>query len=123
MTFRCIQIDYQSCEDGRTVPQAHFDDCDARLDALDARLQALNIEASSAWPKAGSGYCDAVRDLRAKLDSLRWLFRVARHLSGSARERVIANITNSVSQLERAIAICEQGTSVLPRIELPDLTV
>ena len=116
-------IDYRGCEEGQTIPQSHFDDCDARLDSLDDRLQGLNIEPSPAWPKRGSEYFDAAHELRAKLDSLRWMLRVARHLSSSTRERVIVKITNSLDQLERAIDVCEQGMSVLPPIELPDLTL
>jgi hypothetical protein len=36
--------------------------------------------------------------------------------------RIGAQNHNSLGQLERAIDICEQGVSVLPLIELPDLT-
>ena len=44
-----------------------------------------------------------VDDLRAKVERLQWLFRVAKHLKGEARNRVMATVFKAVDDLEIAL--------------------
>lgn len=46
---------------------------------------------------------DAVNDLRVKVEAVRWMLRIAKHLNGVAREMVMATVARSVSDLENAV--------------------
>ncbi len=52
------------------------------------------------------GLADTVQlvdDLRAKVERLQWLFRIAKHLKGDARDRVMATVCKLVDDLESAL--------------------
>ena len=44
-----------------------------------------------------------VDDLRAKVEALRWMLGVAKHLKGDARDRVVMTVCKSVDDLEIAL--------------------
>ena len=37
--------------------------------------------------------CDPVNDLRVKIEAVRWMVRIGKHLNGAAREMVMATVT------------------------------
>jgi hypothetical protein len=41
--------------------------------------------------------------LRVKVEALQWIFRVAKHLKGTARDRVITTVCKSLDDLEIAL--------------------
>jgi hypothetical protein len=47
--------------------------------------------------------CDPVNDLRVKVEAVRWMVRIAKHLNGVAREMVMATVSKSVEDMEFAI--------------------
>lgn len=105
------QFEFRNYTEGLSNPELHEDPKNqssiehfqARLDELDDRLRNLNVESPLAWPKNGAQFFDAALDLRVKVDAVRWMLRVAKHLNGAARERVILTITNSLAQLAKAV--------------------
>ena len=76
---------------------------EARLQDMESRIQSLKVQSPLPWPTSREKLFDAALDLRVKLDAVRWMLRVSKHLSGQARERVILTITNSLTQLEKAV--------------------
>ncbi|HXY79185.1 MAG TPA: hypothetical protein VEI08_00970 [Candidatus Bathyarchaeia archaeon] len=83
---------------------------DSALDALETRLQDIEshvqeLKTSSPlpWPSSRARIFDAALDLRVKIDAVRWMLRVSKHLNGAAREQVILTIANSLAQLEKAV--------------------
>lgn len=77
---------------------------DARLQELENRVQELKTGSPLPWPASRTKIFDAALDLRVKVDAVRWMLRVSKHLDGPARERVLLTIANSLAQLEKAVA-------------------
>ena len=67
-------------------------EAEQRLEDLSSRLQDLNAASHLIWLKSGLDNRDPVLDLRNKVESVRWMLRIAKHLSTSAREMLFANI-------------------------------
>ena len=80
-----------------------LDALEARLQDLEHRVQSLKVNSPLPWPTSREKIFDAALDLRVKLDAVRWMMRVSKHLSGQTRERVVLTITNSLIQLEKAV--------------------
>jgi len=86
------------------APDFSLDALEARLQELENRVQELKAGSPLPWPASRSRIFDAALDLRVKVDAVRWMLRVSKHLDGPARERVILTIANSLAQLEKAMA-------------------
>jgi len=80
-----------------------FDVLESRLQGLENRIQHLKANSPLPWPSSREKIFDAALDLRVKVDAVRWMLRVSKHLSGPARDRVILTIANSLAQLEKAV--------------------
>jgi hypothetical protein len=82
-----------------------LDDFDARLKALHDRIKDLDVESRLVWLKSGPHVYDAALDLSVKVEAVRWMLRVAKHVNGSARERIMLTVANSLDQLEHAVDV------------------
>jgi hypothetical protein len=79
-------------------------------EALEPRIDNMTrmVEGLHAAPyyvvQAESGKLfDPVNDLRVKVEAVRWMLRIAKHLKGVAREMVMATVARSVSDLETTV--------------------
>jgi hypothetical protein len=79
-----------------------------RLQQLNDRLQNVNAASYLIWLKSGVHRFDPVLDLRVKVEAVRWMLRIAKHLNDGARETVFLTVMNSLDQLEKAV---ESGVS------------
>lgn len=78
------------------------EDFEARLQELHDRLEDLNADSTLVSFDGRPHVFDAALDLRVKVEAVRWMLRVAKHLAEPARQPVLATIGNSLDQLERA---------------------
>jgi len=78
------------------------EDFEARLQELYDRLEDLNADSTLVSFDGRPHVFDAALDLRVKVEAVRWMLRVAKHLAEPARQPVLATIGNSLDQLERA---------------------
>ena len=74
-----------------------------RLENLNDRLQNVNAASYLVWLKSGVHRFDPVLDLRVKVEAVRWMLRIAKHLNDGARETVFLTVMNSLDQLEKAV--------------------
>src|ERR1700686_3369981 len=74
-----------------------------RLQHLNDRLQNVNAASYLVWLKSGVHRFDPVLDLRVKVEAVRWMLRIAKHLNDGARETVFLTVRNSLDQLEKAV--------------------
>jgi hypothetical protein len=86
-------------------PEARFlrrnefhNELEARLQDLSERLPNLNADVELN-PLKG----ELALDLRAKVDAVRWMLRIAKHVQDPARERILLTVNSSLDQLERAV--------------------
>jgi len=82
---------------------AVLEDFETRLQHLENRLQDLDIDSRLVFLKSGPHVFDAVLDLRVKVDAVRWMLRVARHVDDPGRARIFMTVANSIDQLEDAL--------------------
>ena len=78
------------------------EDFEARLQELYDRLEDLNADSTLVSFDGRPHVFDAALDLRVKVEAVRWMLRVAKHLAEPARQPVLTTIGNSLDQLERA---------------------
>jgi len=78
-------------------------DLDARLQNLSDRLPEFTAESALAWVKGEPDILDPGLDLRVKVDAVRWMLRVAKHVKDPARARILVSVQRSLEQLEHAI--------------------
>jgi len=76
---------------------------EARLHFLGERVETLNSDSRLVWLKDGPHIYDPELDLSVKIEAVRWMLRIARHLNESAREVVLARVQSSLAQLERTL--------------------
>jgi hypothetical protein len=76
---------------------------EARLQDLSERLPDFDGEPEIVSVKGKPHIFDPVLDLRVKVDAVRWMLRVVKHVQDPARERILLTVTNSLDQLERAV--------------------
>jgi hypothetical protein len=105
------KIEFQGCKeqesqpDRRVVEKKDFQmgKLEARLQELSERLTDFHAEPELVRPKSGPHVFDPALDLRIKVDAVRWMLRVAKHVEGPARERILLVVNSSLDQLERAV--------------------
>ena len=83
-------------------------EADDRLQNLNERLDNVNAASYLVRLKSGVHRFDPVLDLRIKVEAVRWMLRIAKHLNDHARETVFFTVMNSLDQLEKAV---ESGVS------------
>jgi len=81
----------------------HVGELEARLEDLSERVPYFNGEPEHVSLKSGSRVFDPVLDLRVKVEAVRWMLRVAKHVQDPARERILIAVNSSLDQLERAV--------------------
>jgi hypothetical protein len=81
----------------------HAEEVELRLQNLNERLDSVNAAAYLVRLKTGVHRFDPVLDLRVKVEAVRWMLRIAKHLNDHARETVFFTVMNSLEQLEKAV--------------------
>jgi len=76
---------------------------EARIQRVSDRYRDLNATAHLIQLKGGPYICDPHLDLHVKVEAVRWMLRIAKHMSEPAREVVLLRIENSLRQLEAAV--------------------
>ena len=74
-----------------------------RIDAMTHVVEGMRAAPYQVLRGGTMQVCDPVNDLRVKVEAVRWMLRIAKHLNGVARELVMATVTKSVEDLEFAI--------------------
>jgi len=74
-----------------------------RIDGMAHAVDGLQAAPYQVLRAGGMRICDPVNDLRVKVEAVRWMLRIARHLNGAAREMVMATVGKSVEDVEFAI--------------------
>ncbi len=80
-----------------------LDNFEIRLQDLERCMQELKANSPLPWLTSREKIFDATLDLRVKLDAVRWMLRVSKHLGRPARERVLLTIGKSLDQLEKVV--------------------
>ena len=79
------------------------EELEPRIDDMTRVVEGLHA-APYFVAQADSGQlCDPVNDLRVKVEAVRWMLRIAKHLNGVAREMVMATVARSVNDLETVV--------------------
>ena len=74
-----------------------------RIERLSSLVEGLRSTPYYVWLADQVHLCDAAGDLRVKVEALKWMFRIAKHMSGDARIMVMATVSKSVDDLEVAV--------------------
>jgi hypothetical protein len=83
--------------------QLQAEEVEARLQRVCVRHKDLDAASHLVWLDSGPHVYDPDLNLRVKVDAVRWMLRIAKHMSESAREVVFLQIENSLRQLEAAV--------------------
>src|ERR1039458_1903452 len=86
----------------------HAAEVEERLQNLNKRLANGSAASHLVRLKSGVHRFDPVLDLRVKVEAVRWMLRIAKHLNDHARETVFFTVMNSLDQLAKAV---ESGVS------------
>jgi len=79
------------------------DEVEARIQHVCDRHTNLNTSSHIVRLKTGTHTYNAELDLCVKVEAVRWMLRIAKHMSDPAREVVLLRIENSLRQLEAAV--------------------
>jgi len=74
-----------------------------RIERLAGLVEGLRSAPYYVWLADQVHLCDAAGDLRVKVEALKWMFRIAKHMNGDARILVMATVSKSVDDLEVAV--------------------
>lgn len=80
---------------------------EARIQQLGDQIENLDSGSRLVWLKTGPHIYNADFDLSVKVEAIRWMLRIAKHMHDSAREVMLLRIQNSLHKLERALATTE----------------
>jgi hypothetical protein len=75
----------------------------ARLQDVSERLPNLDVDPEFMPRESGVQAFGPAFDLCAKVDAVRWMLRVAKHVQDPARERILLRANSTLDQLERAV--------------------
>ncbi|MGA8013231.1 MAG: hypothetical protein WB949_12455 [Candidatus Acidiferrales bacterium] len=87
----------------RKLFQTQAEEVEARIQQLSDRFKNLNSPANFVWLKDAPYLHDPDLDFYVKVEAVRWMLRIAKHMSEPAREVVFLRIENSLRQLEAAV--------------------
>jgi hypothetical protein len=79
------------------------EEVETRLQRVCDRYRSLNAASHLVWLEKEPHVYDPDLDLHVKVEAVRWMLRIAKHMSGPAREVIFLRIENSLRQLESAI--------------------
>lgn len=74
-----------------------------RIDELSHVCERLQAAPYYVWLADSVHLCDPAGELRVKVEALQWMFRIAKHLNGAAREMVMETVSRSVDEMEVAV--------------------
>lgn len=74
-----------------------------RINGMSHAVEGLRVAPYQVLRAGGMQICDPVNDLRVKVEAVRWMLRIAKHLNGVAREMVMGTVSKSVEDLEFVI--------------------
>jgi hypothetical protein len=80
---------------------------EARLRQLGKQVEGMNSDSRLVWLQSGPHIYDCEFDLSVKVEAVRWMLRIAKHMRDSAREMMFFRIQNSLQQLERTLQASE----------------
>jgi hypothetical protein len=83
--------------------QSQEAEIEARIEQLDGQIGSLDLDSRLVWLKTGPHVYSPELDLTVKVEAIRWMLRIAKHMQDSAREVVLLRIENSLRQLERSL--------------------
>jgi hypothetical protein len=83
--------------------QSQEAEIEARIQQLDDQIGDLDSDPRLVWLKTGPHVYSPELDLSVKVEAIRWMLRIAKHMQDSAREVVFLRIENSLRQLERSL--------------------
>jgi hypothetical protein len=87
------------------------EDFEARLQDLNDRLQDMDATSRLVLLNGRLHVLDVVLDMRVKVEAVRWMLRVSKHLGDPARQQVLMNIESSLGKLETAFESEQRGES------------
>ena len=79
------------------------EEVEARIERVCERYKNLNPASRSVWLKTDPHVCNPELDLHVKVEAVRWMVKIAKHMSEPAREVVLLRIENSLRQLESTV--------------------
>ncbi len=99
------KIEFQDQGNGIATGLKDFQmgELEARLQELSEQLPDVHAEPELVRPKSGPHVFDPALDLRVKVDKVRWMLRVAKHVEGPARKRILLVVNSSLEQMEKAV--------------------
>lgn len=74
-----------------------------RIEGLRREVEGMRVAPSYVWVGEQEELADPVEELRVKVEALRWMLRIAKHLNGVARDLVIGTVCRSAQELESAV--------------------
>jgi hypothetical protein len=85
--------------------EVHFDenDIEARIERLTKRFDKISAASHLVWLQSGPHIFDPALDLSVKIESIRWMLRVAKPMSEPAQEVMFLRIENSLRKLEAEV--------------------
>jgi hypothetical protein len=93
----------------RHADLSQTEDFEARLQDLNDRLHDMDATSRLVLLNGRLHVLDVVLDMRVKVEAVRWMLRVSKHLGDPARQQVLVAIENSVNKLETAFESEERG--------------
>jgi hypothetical protein len=74
-----------------------------RIDGMSHMVEALRVAPYQVLRGEKMQLCDPVNELRIKVEAVRWMLRIAKHLNGVARSTVMGTVSKSVEDLELVV--------------------
>jgi hypothetical protein len=96
---------------GNNEQQPHEAAIEARIQQLGDQIQNLHSDSRLVWLNTGPHVYNADFDLSVKVEAVRWMLRIARHMQNSAREVMLLRIQNSLHKLEKALATAQWSSA------------
>jgi len=106
-------------KDEQKNEQSHGTEFESRLERLTDRFQDMNTASHYVWLADGPHVFDPSLDLSVKVEAIRWMLRIAKHMNGPAREAVFLRIEDSLRQLEAAFESQTRAPKFEARPESP----
>lgn len=76
---------------------------EARIERLDDQIDNLELDSRVVWLKSGPHVYSPEFDLSVKVEAIRWMLRIAKHMHESARQAVFTRVDKSLRQIELAL--------------------
>jgi len=84
-------------------PESLSDDIESHLTQIMARIDGIR-NATLVRERAEEAVgCGPAEEAEVKAEAAHWMLRVAKHLNGSTRERVLSAVRRSVAELDRIL--------------------